>query len=167
MSLTYGGEFDGADAAGLVEDRLDALLGRATGPVMWDALSGEEAAEQWRAMRAWVLWFRTRFAFDHRVVPLCWYRHDALIELLSALRDHWRVAYDPINSPTGASEWHRALAQLEPRLREWAARTGCTPTEHRPDARQAYSDDDAAWADHLREDLARRAQSERANEALR
>jgi hypothetical protein len=79
-----------------------------------------------------------------------------LVELLSALRDHWRAAYDPLNSPTAASEWHRVLAQLEPRLREWAARTGCTPTQHRPDAMQPYPDDETEWEKHLREDLARR-----------
>jgi hypothetical protein len=157
MSSSYSGDYNGTDTAGLIEDRLDALLGRATGPVMWDALSGEDAAAQWQALRSWVSWFRTTFAVDHRVVPPCWYRHDAVVELLSALRDHWRAAYDPLNSPTAASEWHRVLAQLEPRLREWAARTGCTPTEHRPDARQAYPDDEAAWADHVREDLARRS----------
>ena len=156
MSSSHSGDYNGTDTAGLIEDRLDALLGRAAGPVMWDVLSPEDATEQWRTLRAWVSWFRTRFGFDHRVVPPCWYRHDALVELLSALRDHWRAAYDPLNSPTAASEWHRVLAQLEPRLREWAARTGCTRTEHRPDARQAYPDDDAEWAEHVREDLARR-----------
>ena len=109
----------GADTAGLIEDRLDALLGRAAGPVMWDALSPEPAAEQWRTLRAWVSWLRTRFAFDHRVIPPCWYRHDALVELLSALHDHWWPAYEPLNSPTAASKWHRVLAQLEPRLREF------------------------------------------------
>jgi hypothetical protein len=158
MSASYGGEFDGTDTAGLIEDRLDALLGRAAGPVMWDVLSPEGAAEQWRMLRAWVSWFRTRFGFDHRVVPPCWYRHDALVELLSALRDHWRAAYDPLNSPTAASEWHRVLVQLEPRLREWAARTGCTPTEHRPDVLQAYSDDRVEWEQHLRDDIARRTE---------
>ena len=39
MSSSYGGEFDGTDTAGLIEDRLDALFGRAAGPVMWDVLS--------------------------------------------------------------------------------------------------------------------------------
>ena len=109
----------GADTAGLIEDRLDALLGRAAGPVMWDVLSPEPAAEQWRTLRAWVSWLRTRFAFDHRVIPPCWYRHDALVELLSALHDHWWPAYESLNSPTAASKWHRVLAQLEPRLREF------------------------------------------------
>lgn len=82
-------------------------------------LSPEPAAEQWRTLRAWVSWLRTRFAFDHRVIPPCWYRHDALVELLSALHDHWWPAYEPLNSPTAASKWHRVLAQLEPRLREF------------------------------------------------
>ena len=41
----------GADTAGLIEDRLDALLGWAAGPGMWDALSPEPAAKRWRALR--------------------------------------------------------------------------------------------------------------------
>jgi sugar lactone lactonase YvrE len=55
---------------------------------------------------------------------------------ISALRDHWRAAFDPLNSPTATSEWHRVLAQPEPRLREWGARTGCTPAMHRPDVKE-------------------------------
>jgi hypothetical protein len=144
--------------AGLVEDRLDVLLGRAVGPVKWRVVSASRASEQWRLLRAWVVWFRITFGYDHRVVPPCWYRHPALVELLSALRDHWLAAYDPLNSPTAASEWHRVLAQLEPRLREWAALTGCTNREHRPDLPQALPDDRLQWARHLHDDTPRRTE---------
>ncbi len=158
MGISDGDNFD-SSATALIEDRLDALLGRAAGPVNWRALPPDRAAEQWRMLRAWVSWFRTTFAFDHRVVPPCWYRHAALVEVLSALRDHWLAAYDPLNSPTAASEWHRVFAQLEPRLREWAARTGCTPSEHRPDVAQQYPEHREQWERHLRDDVARRAES--------
>jgi hypothetical protein len=142
----------------LVEDRLDVLFGRAGGPVNWRGLPANRAGEQWRLLRAWVTWFCTTFGYDHRVVPPCWYRHSALVELLSALRDHWLSAYDPLNSPTAASEWHRVLAQLEPRLREWAARTGCTNREHRPDLPQHIPEERWEWTRHVRDDTARRAE---------
>jgi hypothetical protein len=138
------------------EDRLEALLGRASGPVNWQATSPARAAEVWQALRVWVVWFRITFGLDHRVVPPCWYRHPALVEVLSALRDHWLSAYDPLNSPTAASEWHRVFAQLEPRLREWAARTGCTAGEHRPDVPPIVPDDRDRWDRHVRDDAARR-----------
>jgi hypothetical protein len=137
-------------------DRFDAFLGRGSGPTNWRAVPAERAVEQWRLLHRWVCWFRDRFGYDYRVVPPCWYLHPAQVELLSALRDHWLSAYDPLNSPTAASEWHRVLAQLEPRLREWAARTGCTTREHRPDPTASVIDDAARWETHLREDTVHR-----------
>jgi hypothetical protein len=44
VDTSYRAEADGPHAAGLVEDRLDALLIGSAGPVMWDALSSELAA---------------------------------------------------------------------------------------------------------------------------
>jgi hypothetical protein len=150
-------EFEAEDR---VEDRPAALLGRPSGAVNWQATSPARAADQWQSLRVWVVWFRTTFGLDHRVVPPCWYRHSALVEVLSALRDHWLSAYDPLNSPTAASEWHRVFAQLEPRLREWAARTGCTAGEHRPDVTPTVPDDRDRWERHVRDDAAgRRANS--------
>lgn len=142
-----------------VAERLATLLGRATGPLNWLEVSTDHAAEQWDRLRSWVSWLRSTFAYDHRVVPPCWYLHPAQVEVLSALRDHWLSAYDSLNSPAAASEWHRVLAQLEPRLREWAARTGCTAREHRPDLAPAPVDDRERWERHVQRDAARRAEA--------
>lgn len=112
---------------------IDAWAQRSSGPVNWRTLPPQQARMVWQELRAWVDWFRIEFSYDHRVVPPCWHQHRALTDLLSALHDHWRSAYDPMSAAASASEWHRALIPLEARLREWAARTGCSPKEHRPD----------------------------------
>jgi hypothetical protein len=145
----------------LVDGDLEAVLTAASGPVSWYSVKSTEARQQWSALREWVEWFRLRFAFDHRVVPPCWYRHPALVEVLSALRDHWVCAYGPLNPALGASDWHRALIQLEPRLRDWAARTGCSAGVHRPDVLAGYPDDADAWEQHITADAAARARRER------
>ena len=161
--VDVGSEWDGpprrgaVDAAALVDERLEALLAAATGPVNWREVGSDEARERWVALRGWVEWFRLEFGFDHRVVPPCWYRHPALVSVLSALRDHWVCAYDPLNTPIGAADWHRSLMQLEVRLRDWASRTGCTVSEHRPDVAAVYPDDTQAWEAHVDEDVAARA----------
>jgi hypothetical protein len=145
---------------GLVDGHLEAMLTAASGPLYWSSVKSTEARQQWSALREWVEWFRLTFAFDHRVVPPCWYRHLALVEVLSALRDHWVCAYGPLNPALGASDWHRALMQLEPRLRDWAARTGCTAGVHRMDVVAVYPDVADAWEQHVTADVAARARRE-------
>jgi hypothetical protein len=109
--------------------------------------------------------FRAEFCLDHRVVPPCWYRHPALVSVLSALRDHWLAAYDPLGALMGPSDWHRALMPLEVRLRDWAARTGCTAGVHRPDAPVKEGVDEDAWAAHVSADVTARRERERQQSA--
>jgi hypothetical protein len=104
LSHGVGVDDDSVDATGqgarnpaaLVDARLETLLSAASGPVNWGTLRAYDAARQWWDLRAWVDWFRREFAFDHRIVPPCWYRHLALVQVLSALRDHWVCAYDEL-----------------------------------------------------------------------
>ncbi|MBO0865591.1 MAG: hypothetical protein J2P16_11035 [Mycobacterium sp.] len=161
-------EFDSSSASwdpgAAVDARLEAMLGTASGPVNWRVVGPADAADRWKALRQWVIWFRAEFGYDHRVVPPCWYRHPALVNLLSALRDHWQYAYDPTNTAVAASDWHRALMVIEQRLREWAARTGCTVGVHRPDVLADYPDDTDAWQQHVAADVTARASLERARQ---
>jgi hypothetical protein len=143
-----------------IDGHLEAMLTAASGPLCWNSVKSADARQQWLALREWVEWFRLTFVFDHRVVPPCWYRHSALVEVLSALRDHWVCAYGPLNPALGASDWHRALIQFEPRLRDWAARTGCTAGVHRMDVVAEYPDDADAWERHITADVAARARRE-------
>lgn len=150
------------DAGAAVDAQLEAMLAAASGPLNWHAVKSGDARERWKALRVWVDWFRTEFAFDHRVVPPCWYQHAALVSVLSALRDHWLYAYDPMNTAVAASDWHRALIALEARLRDWASRTGCTGAVHRPDVRADYPNDTSQWQQHVSADIGARQSRERA-----
>lgn len=160
-----GDEDDGSEqfdqtVATLADTQLGTLLATAGGPVNWRGMSSADAKAAWAQLCDWVEWFRREFIFDHRVVPPCWYRHSALVSVLSALHDHWRSAYDPLNTPAASSDWHRSLVQLEQRLRDWASRTGCTVGAHRPDVVAGYPDDSAEWAAHVAGDVAARAKRE-------
>jgi hypothetical protein len=75
--------------------------------------------------------------------------HAALVSVLSPPHDHWRYAYDPLNSLIGPSDWHRSFMQLEQRLRDWASRTGCSAGAHRRDAVVDYPDDETEWTSRV------------------
>lgn len=141
------------DSRAAVDAQLEAMLRATSGALNWHAVRSVDAGKQWQALRDWVMWFRLEFGFDHRVVPPCWYRHAALVSVLSALRDHWLYAYDPMNTAVAACDWHRALIVVEQRLRDWAARTGCTTSMHRADTVAAYPDDAIDWAAHVQADV--------------
>lgn len=158
-----GADFDQPDddASALGDARLRAMLAAASGPVDWRGVPSADAEPVWTALRDWVEWFRREFVLDHRVVPPCWYRHCALVSVLSAVHDQWRSAYDPLNLPAASAEWHRGVIPLEQRLRDWASRTGCTTSTHRPDVVAEYPDDGEEWAVHVAADIAARAELER------
>jgi hypothetical protein len=137
-----------------------ALLAAPAAPTDWRSLPSGERGQCWRDLRLWVEGLRRELVLDHRVVPPCWYRHAALVSVLSALHDHWRYAYDPLNSLLGPSDWHRTFMQLEQRLRDWSSRTGCTVGVHRPDVVVDYPDDEAEWTSHVASDVAARARAE-------
>ncbi len=135
---------------------LAELLSASGGPLEWRSIRAADASAQWERLRDWVNWFRIEFAFDHRVVPPCWYRHRALVQVLSALRDDWLVAYDPLSNRDGAAAWHRSLMLLEQRLRDFASRTGCTFDMHRAELIPGYPDDAGQWRAHVDADVALR-----------
>ena len=146
------------DAGAAVDAQLEAMLSATSGPLDWRAVSASDAPKRWAELREWVDWFREEFGYDHRVVPPCWYRHRALANLLTAIRDHWSAAYDTRGAKAAAAEWHRSLIPLEQRLREWASRTGCDARTHRADVESLHCDDTAAWKQHVASDAAQRSQ---------
>lgn len=101
--------------------------------------------------------FVDRFAVDTRTIPPCWYRHNAMVEALAALRDHERGSYGDSTAKTTGVDWLRAVRDIESFLRESASRTGCTAAEHRPDARARWSVDESEWAEFIGHDEAQRS----------
>lgn len=126
------------------------------GPLRWNRLAVEDAAQEWADLRAWVEQLTTRFGhLDHHVIPLCWWRHNGHVEALAALRDHERVCYGDSSPATAAVEWHRAFRDMESRLREWTANLSCGAT-HDPRIRQLRAVDEDGWAAFVADDVERR-----------
>jgi hypothetical protein len=118
----------------------------------------DEAPQAWDDLREWVEHLVDRFGLDIRVVPPCWYRHNTLVEALSALRDHERICFAPSASPTAALDWFRALREIEHRLTQACARTQCSVNEHRPDAAHIGLTDRAQWQTFVEEEVRGRQQ---------
>ena len=107
-------------------------------------------------LRAWVGSVFGRFALEARVVRPCWYRHNARVEALSALRDHERICFAPNASPTAAVDWFWGLREVEHRMSEACARTQCSVNEHRPDPPRAWTTDQGPWQRFVDADVAER-----------
>lgn len=93
-------------------------------PVHWPSLSADEIGEQMRALYDWVTRLQDRFREMVRL-PACWYRHNGIVELLSALRDHERASYADTAAPTAGVAWMIAFRDVEARLRSWVADLRC------------------------------------------
>lgn len=61
-----------------------ALLRLAPSRYCWRAIDQRDAARLWAELLEWVAWLRHRYQLGSRV-PACWYRHDAVVEELTAL----------------------------------------------------------------------------------
>ncbi|MEO8185599.1 MAG: hypothetical protein ABI895_42890, partial [Deltaproteobacteria bacterium] len=127
------------------QDPFEAELADLQGPTHWPSLLPEDAPQAWADLREWVERLVDRFSLETRVVPPCWYRHNTLVEALSALHDHERICFAPGASPTAALGWFRAMREIEHRLCEASARTQCSVIEHRPDPPRTWRTDRAQW----------------------
>lgn len=129
---------------------------RGAGPTHWPSTSGGQAAGTWRELRDWVEQLVDRFNLDPRIVPPCWYRHNAMVEALLALRDHERASFTPAAPATGAVDWLRALHDVQNHLAACAARTQCSAAEHRDDQPRLWRTEETDFAAFLTADVAGR-----------
>ena len=128
-------------------------LDEITGPIHWPDLSADEAAQEWAALRTWVERLTARFShLDHHVIPRCWFLHNGHVEALSALRDQERVNYGETAPGTAGVDWHRALRDIEARLREWTAQLACGAT-HEVRTHQVRSLDSDEWDHFVNDDV--------------
>jgi len=139
-------------------DPFKAEFGEMCGPTHWPSLLPDEARQAWVDLRDWVEALVDRFGLETRVVPPCWYRHNPLVEALSALRDHERISFAPNASPAGAVDWFRALREMEHRLTEVCARTQCSVNEHRTDPPRSWPADQDEWLAFVEADVSDREQ---------
>ena len=90
----------------------------------WEDLDGEQAAELWAELIAWVSWFRRRYSVtgSDAVIPPCWYRHPVAVEELTALMVSHQSAYTLDEPGSELSAFH--VQWLWPTLRDLAERAG-------------------------------------------
>lgn len=130
-----------------------------TGPTHWPTLPSRVAEGAWTQLREWVEQLVDRFALDTRTVPPCWFRHNGIVEVLSALRDHEQACFAPDAPSSAGIDWFRALREAEYRLVDCAGRTQCSALEHRPDPNRVWRVDEGAWGAFVAADVAARDQA--------
>jgi hypothetical protein len=123
--------------------------GELSAPTHWPSLPAADLAEEWVRLRDWVERFVDRFNLGIDRIPPCWYLHNGIVEALSALRDHESGSYAATGSPTGPLDWFRAFREIEARIVEWSARTGCDARQHRPEQPREWRTDPDQWAAFL------------------
>lgn len=119
-----------------IEDDLERFASRSDNAphvVRWRDVDPETAAAEQDRLREWVGWFVGRYCLDHKTVPPCWAQHGALVEELAALCSLWELCYADDAAAADPIMFHRELDAARRRLREWAARRGCSRAEHRDD----------------------------------
>jgi len=114
-------------------DPFERTFGQLRGPVHWPSLTDDEARDRRRELDDWVNHFVRRFAVEPRFIPPCWAQHSALVEILSALRDHERADYADTASPTAAMDFIRAIHDAEIFLADQVAKTQWSVAGHRDD----------------------------------
>lgn len=124
-------------------------------PISWPALTSEEAAEEWKALRIWVSTLMTRFPNAIRL-PECWWQHNDLVEVLAALRDHERACFASSAPATAAVEWQRALRDMEPRIDVWIKRFSCNVPGRPHGTPRDVGPAPAGWTDFVEDDVQRR-----------
>jgi hypothetical protein len=123
------------------------------GPVYWPDLTAEDAAAEWDGLRRWVLNLRIRFPQATKI-PDCWYRHNDLVEALSALRDYERASFSSTAPPSGAVEWHRAFRDIEARYETWIRKLPCQAgTGRGHEVTEPALEPTADWDDFIRSDI--------------
>jgi hypothetical protein len=107
-------------------------------PVVWPALTSDEAEFEWLTLNEWVEDLRVMFNLDVTVVPPFWHRHPLLVEHLSALRTHWLAGFDPEQHGSAPFGWLRDLDEWKNRMREAVSQLGCRIDSCRPQQRALW-----------------------------
>ena len=101
----------------------------------WRYLDAEQARALWSELIDWTTWLRERYELGTKIPP-CWYRHDPVVEELSALMAAWTDAYcrgDEYRDDLTAwhTQWFRPLMA---RIRDISDFDSCTHDRcaHRP-----------------------------------
>ena len=113
--------------------------------VNWRTLPDHKAPAAWQALRAWVDWFTVRYDIPVSTVPVCWFKHPALVEELSALHTAHTASFDHRDTGLGPIGFHERLSLALPRLTK-AYAGGCS-RGHSPHTPRSWSGvtDEREW----------------------
>jgi hypothetical protein len=129
-------------------------------PLHWPSIPSVDYPVEMDSLRRWVKQLVERFEhLDTTVIPACWSLHNGHVEALAALRDHERGAYTESSPSKDGVDWHRALALIEARLREWTGWLGCA-SGHREPIRTTRTIDPDEWDKHVQQEQRRRQRRE-------
>lgn len=112
-------------------ESFEQVFGQLGGPLHWPSLSPGEVDTALEELSPWVESLVLRFAIEPRVIPPCWAKHRAMVEVLSALRDHERASYAETAALTAPVDWIRALHDAKVMLADATVKTQCSIGEHR------------------------------------
>ena len=79
------------------------------GPADWRHLDREAAAELWLELGQWVEWLRRRYNVGGQQIRSCWYKHDPMVEELTAAMWAHREVYQQLEKNPyhgGMAAWH-------------------------------------------------------------
>jgi len=130
----------GDDELSEFDDMVSAALsgGEFPRPVDWSTLTAAERRTELRRLWPWVTELARTWPVSRDVVPPCWYQHESLIRILSALRDAYLTAFHATQAASAAADWMQVWDATEERLRRWVSRSGCKSSEHHPDRYQRW-----------------------------
>lgn len=112
--------------------------------INWRTLRDNDARAAWEALRAWNEWFTDRYRIPESTVPPCWYKHEHLVEELSALHTAHTAAFDASDAGFGPIGWHERLSLALPRLtRAYAG--GCSDGHRDRISRPPAPRDEQDW----------------------
>jgi len=149
--LIGGGVDVGAwqDAEGIDDD--DVVGGGGLGgPINWWALSPTAQATVLAGLGVWVARLVRTFQIEWTEIPPWWYRHEAFIHELLALRQaREQVAYDPSEAESAPLTWLHNLSQARLRLRALRESLGgdyfTSPEPRTPEWALASGDEGRQW----------------------
>lgn len=135
-------------------------------PLHWPTVSATVALREWPELIAWVEELRVRYEVfaDHKLIPVCWFRHQSLVGALQALKDHERVAYSSEAPGTAGVDWHRALRDIEALLKHWDDGPLVCSKQHEVQA-DPYEESD--WEEFVANDIAKRRREDASVEETR
>jgi hypothetical protein len=162
---------DGSGENGLLsgfdEHVLAAMGADVPHPVDWSGMAATARREELLRLWPWVLELAEAWPVSSDLVPPCWYRHESLIRILSALRDAFLTAYGSSHPASAAADWMHVWDATEQRLRHWVRVTGCNSQRHRPDPIQRWVGDEkfsaeakAAFDEFVDDEFQRRSAAE-------